>query len=392
MEKKTRRRILSLQGYYFLSFFGIGSLAPLLGVYLTDVEKLSGTQIGTILSIGPIIMIFFQPIWGMLTDATNAPAKVLAIATGLTGILGFGYLAFHQYSLIIVSAIFIAIFQSAMIPVSDSISITYAAKHDYHYGNIRMYGSLGFGLAVFILGRLSEQTPTIIFYAFSVTLLLGALISLLLPKGEEGMEKTGLLSGVKELFSLRKFILFLFITFLFFGPNLANNFYFGLFVHESGGSYTGIGIAFLIAVLSEVPIMKISGKWIQKYGLLQVAIFAGLISMVRWFFNFLQPSLPLVYVSAVVQGLSIGLFIPAGLQYVKEITPIHISATAVTIYAAIGNGLGNWFATFLAGIIYDKYSIFASYLFFAIMAFGGVLLNLWLLKMEKGRLPLKKTA
>ena len=385
MEKSTKQNILFLQGFYLFTFFGLGSITPLLSVYLANVEKLDGTQIGTLLSISPIIMIFFQPLWGMISDATNSPPKVLALTTGLAGIFGLGYLVSDKYSFLILTAILIAIFQSAMIPISDSISIKYAAKHRYNYGNIRLFGSLGFGLAVFIMGRLSEYTPNVIFYAFFVTLLFASLLSFRLPK-ENNIKKAKLLLGVKELFRIRKFIAFLFVTFLIFGPSLANNFYFGLFINELGGSYTGIGIAFLIAVLSEIPFMQVSGRMIQKFGLLQVVTIAGAISMVRWFFYFLEPSLALVYASAILQGLSIGLFIPAALQYIRGITPTQITATAVTIYSAIGNGLGNWFSTFLSGLIYEKYTINGVYLFFTILSFLGVLMSLWLLKEEKGRI------
>jgi MFS transporter, PPP family, 3-phenylpropionic acid transporter len=390
MEKQTKKYLFSLQGFYLLAFFGFGSITPLLSVYLTDVEKLSGTQIGTILSLGPIMMIIFQPIWGIVSDLTNEPPKVLTLTTLLAGIFGFGYLVFHQYSLFILTAVLVAVFQSAIIPVSDSISIKYATKMRYNYGNIRLFGSLGFGLAVFVMGRLSEYSPTVIFYTFFIALAIASILAFRLPK-EAASARVNLLRGMKELFIMKKFILFLLITFLIFGPNLANNFYFGLFVDKTGGSYTGIGIAFLIAVLSEIPFMRISGRWIDKFGLLPIAAIAGSISMVRWFFYFLEPSLTLVYASAIIQGLSIGLFIPAGLQYIRDITPIHITATAVTIYSAIGNGLGNWFSTFFGGIIYEKYSIFHVYLFFGILTFLGVLLNLWLIKEEKGFL-LRKSA
>ncbi|XJZ25794.1 MFS transporter [Bacillota bacterium Lsc_1132] len=389
MEKEIKRKIQSLQIFYLLSFFAVGSLSPLLSVYLSDVEKLNGTQIGTILSIGPIMMIFFQPIWGIVSDVTNAPPKVLTITTFLAGIFGFGFLVFHQYSFFLLTAILVAIFQSAIIPVSDSISIKFATRVRYNYGNIRLFGSLGFGIAVFVMGRLSEFTPAVIFYAFFAALTLSSILALRLPR-EHASEKVKLFAGIKELFLLKKFVAFLLVTFLIFGPNLANNFYFGLFVDEIGGSYTGIGIAFLIAVLSEIPFMRLSGRLIMRWGLLQVASIAGVISLIRWLFYFMEPNLTLVYASAMIQGLSLGLFIPAGLQYVRDITPKHITATAVTIYSAIGNGLGNWFSTFFGGIIYDKISIFGVYLFFAVLAFLGVLLNLWLLNGEKRNRTVQK--
>jgi PPP family 3-phenylpropionic acid transporter len=393
MERTVKKKIKSLQGFYLLAFFGFGSLSALLSVYLANVVHLSGTKIGTLLSIGPIIMIFFQPIWGIVSDATHSPPKVLSITTALAGVFAFGYLIFHEYSLYILTAVLIAIFQSAIIPVSDSVSIQYATKYKYNYGNIRLFGSLGYGLAVFLMGKLSEYTPTVIFYAFFMTLVLASFLAIRFPnEGAGHSEKIKLISGLKDLLKIKQFIIFLFVTFLIFGPNLANNTYFGLFVDEIGGSYTGIGIAFLIAVLSEIPFMRISGRWIHKLGLLEVTAIAGSISLLRWVLYFLEPSLTIVYASAFIQGLSLGLFIPAGLQFIREITPPHITATAVTVYSAIGNGLGNWFSTYFGGIIYDKYSIYTTYLFFAMLALIGVILNLWLLKGQKGKQFVKNMA
>jgi MFS transporter, PPP family, 3-phenylpropionic acid transporter len=379
MEKQVRRDIYSLQGFYLFVFFGIGSLFPLLSVYLSEIEKLNGYQIGIVLSLGPVVMIFFQPFWGMIADMKNLHNRLLTVTTLITGISALGYLFFEGFFLFILVAIVLAIFQSAIIPLSDSISLKYTSSAGVNYGNVRLFGSLGFGVAVFLMGKLSEWNPQVIFYAFFLTLLIAGAISLKMPRESAG-KPNGLLSGIKDLMRMKRFLVFLAITFMIFGPNLANNFYFSLFVEDRGGTYTGIGIAFLIAVLSEIPFMRVAGSWIHKLGLLQVAVIAALVSLIRWIFYFTEPGLSLIYASAVIQGFSLGLFIPAGLQYIREITPKHITATAVTIYSAVGNGLGNWFFTFVGGIIFEEFNIYGVYLFFAVLTLVGVLLTIWLLR------------
>lgn len=382
METRVKRDIYSMQGFYLFVFFGFGSLFPLLSVYLSEVEKLNGYQIGIILSIGPVIMIFFQPFWGMVSDMKNLHNRLLTLTTVITGCSAIGYLVFESFFSFILIAVILAIFQSAIIPLSDSISLKYTSKAGVNYGNVRLFGSLGFGIAVFIMGKLSEWNPQVIFYAFFLTLLIAAFLSLKMPKEAAG-KPNHLLSGMKDLIKMKKFLVFLAVTFLIFGPNLANNFYFSLFVEDRGGTYTGIGIAFLIAVLSEIPFMRAAGSWISKLGLLQVALIASLVSLIRWIFYFTEPSLTLIYFSAVIQGFSLGLFIPAGLQYIREITPAQMTATAVTFYSAVGNGLGNWFFTFIGGIIFEEFNIYIVYLFFAFLTLIGVLLTIWLLQNHK---------
>lgn len=382
MDKLIKRDIFTLQGFYLFVFFGIGSLFPLLSVYLSEVEKLNGYQIGIILSIGPVIMIFFQPFWGMLADMKNVHNRLLTLTTLITGIAALGYIFFEGFILFTIVAIILAVFQSAIIPLSDSISLKYTSKAGVNYGNVRLFGSLGFGLAVFVMGRLSEWNPQVIFYTFFLTLLTSAVFSMKMPKESSG-RPSGLFAGMKDLMRMKKFLIFLGVTFMVFGPNLANNFYFSLFVEDRGGTYTGIGIAFLIAVLSEIPFMRAAGSWIHKLGLLQVAFIAALVSLIRWIFYFTEPALSLVYASAVIQGFSLGLFIPAGLQYIRDITPLHITATAVTIYSAVGNGMGNWFFTFFGGIIFEEFSIYGVYIFFAALTLIGVLLTVWLMQDDK---------
>lgn len=383
MNKQVKQTIMNMQGFYLLTFFGVGSLYPLLGVYLSEVENLNGYQIGTIMSISPIIMIFFQPLWGMISDKLNAPIKILTANTLIAGLFCLGYLSFNGYYWFFFFSVGVAIFQSAIIPISDSLSIKYTSKVKINYGNIRLYGSLGFGLAVFIMGKLSEWNPKVIFISFTVALLFASLLALKMPTEHTSM-KRNLFSGMKEVFSHKRFLIFIGITFLIFGPNLANNNYFGLFIEARGGTYTGIGIAFLIAVLSEIPFMRAAGNWIHRFGLLQITMLAGTVSFIRWMLYFIEPSLWLIYGTAVIQGFSIGLFIPAGLQYVKEITPVHITATAITLYSAFGNGVGNWFCTFIGGMIYEESNIYFLYLFFSVLSLIGLILNVLLIKEEKG--------
>lgn len=385
MDKQITRNLLQFKRFYLFSFFAVGSLTPLLSVYLSEVEKMNGYQIGTIMSAGPIAMMIMQPIWGMVCDWSGKPAKILSLTTLLAGVLALGYLFIHDYQWLVIIAIILAVFQSAIIPVSDGISLQYATRVKANYGNLRLYGSLGFALAVFIMGRLAETTIglSIIFYSFFITLVISAYLALRLPEEPQSMAKPNLIFGVKELLSIKRFLVFLAITFLIFGPNLANNVYYGLFIEDRGGTYTGIGIAFLLAVLSEIPFMRAAGSWVKKIGLLPIVLIAAFSSLLRWALYYFEPSLNLVYFTSVMQGLSIGLFVPAGLQYLRKIVPVHIMVTAITFYSAIGNGLGNWFSTFTAGIIMEKADIYTVYLFFAVLSLFGVILTLWLIWLER---------
>jgi MFS transporter, PPP family, 3-phenylpropionic acid transporter len=364
----------TFQLFYFLTFFGFGSLFPLLSVYLKDAVGLSGTEIGTIMSISPIVMIFVQPIWGMVSDYTRKPVMVLASALLSTALIGLIYSSVHQYIWLLVVAAFLAFTQSAIVPLSDSITLNYVQKTKGSYGSIRLWGAIGFALSVLVGGRLSEQFSIgIIFYVFAFILLLSAILAWRLPRESQTMN-VEIRQGMAQLFKIPKFVLFLVVTFLVFGPIYANNFYFGVFVKEIGGTLTGVGLAFLLAAGSEAPFMKVADGLIRRYGMLAILGFAATISAFRWLFYFFEPSLTLVYATTVAQGFSVGLFIPAALQYVRDIAPDSVRVTAVSLYSAVGNGLGSWFCTFVGGYILEHYHIGYVYLFFSLLTFAGLII------------------
>jgi PPP family 3-phenylpropionic acid transporter len=360
--------------FYFFTFFGFGSLFPLLSVYLQNEVGLSGAQIGTIMSISPIIMIFTQPFWGMISDYTGKPVAVLTIALGSTALVGLAYSSVHEYGWLIVVAAFLAFTQSAIVPISDSIALSYVQKSEMNYGSIRLWGAVGFAVSVLAGGWLSEMfSLTVIFYVFAIVLLLSAMLAWKLPR-ESGPMKAAVGHGMAQLFKIPKFVLFLVITFLVFGPIYANNFYFSVFVKEMGGTLTGIGLAFLLAAGSEAPFMKIADALIRRYGVLFILAFAAAISALRWLFYFFEPSLSLIYATTIAQGISVGLFIPAALQYVRNIAPANVKVTAVSLYSAVGNGLGTWFCTFIGGYILERAHVGHIYLFFSFLTLAGLAL------------------
>ncbi|MCF6408844.1 MFS transporter [Pseudalkalibacillus salsuginis] len=381
MQHHFEKASVNFSLFYFFMFFGFGTFFPLLSVYLKQEVQLTGTQIGAIMSVSPVVMIIAQPVWGIVCDYTRKPRAVLIFTLAMSGLIAIPFVLMESYISLIVISIMLATFQSAIVPVSDSITLNYVMAKNKDYGNLRLWGALGFAIAVYVMGNLAETLGLgLIFYCFAAALFICIIFVSAMPK-ESNPLKVDLRTGIVTLFKLPKFVLFMLTTFCVFGPIQSNNFYFGLYIQEIGGTLAGVGIAFLLAAGSEAPFMKFSGSWIRKVGIEKILIAASLISAIRWFYYFIEPSLLAVYATTIAQGFSIGLFIPAALQYVREIAPSDVKATAVALYSSMGNGLGSWFSTFLGGIIYDAYSLFAMYLFFGTMTTIGLLLLIVNLKL-----------
>ncbi|WP_226583866.1 MFS transporter [Halobacillus litoralis] len=383
-QSATEKTYRFIQIFYFFTFFAFGAIFPLLSVFLEEEKGLSHTQIGMVIAALPLVTIFMQPVWGMLSDYTRRPKRLLMLASLTAGLLGAFYPQLSIFPALFIGIICIAIFQSGIVPLSDSLSLNFVQRNGKEYGNIRLWGAVGFAIAVFVLGGVTESTGSMdwIFYFFSIGLVIALITLFQFPKRAEEVSlpfKKGLHTLIKQ----KSFLLFLISNFLIFGPVLANNYYFGTFILTVGGTLSGVGVAFLLAAGSEAPFMKFAQQVINRFGVLAVLILSASVSCLRWLLYYFEPSSAVVYGSTIAQGVSVGLYIPAALLLVRELAPDDVRATAVGLYSAVGNGLGNACFTFLGGIMIDFYSVTFMYGLFSLMTFIGMIILLVIKKWTK---------
>ncbi|AFS71216.1 MFS transporter [Exiguobacterium antarcticum] len=353
------RQKYHFQALYFFIFFGQGALIPYLTLYFSnDAFRLSASEIGTIVAVGPVLSIVLQPVWGMAADRFGRPKRLLLVALLAAGLLTVSYLLTSVYLLLLLIASLWALFQCAHIPLVDTLAIEFSKRKSVDYGALRLFGSAGFALAVFILGQVTEQGSLgAIFYASGAALVLGFLVLI-------GIEETPVGSVEREhvplatLFSNKRFLLFLAGGSLVFGPIFANNYYFGSYVTIRGESTALVGTLFFVAVLCEIPFMRVATRVMLRFGPIPVLVFVSLLSAMRTGLLALEPPVWTLWILAALQGLIVGLLIPVALDYVRSLVPASTVATAVSTYMATTTGLATALFNLMSGFVFDQGTIY----------------------------------
>jgi PPP family 3-phenylpropionic acid transporter len=344
----------------------MGATLPLFSQYLQSIG-LTGTEIGTIFSVGTFISILFQPFWGFMADRTNAIKKILIFLL-IFSALTISSIPFTKSFMII--AILYASYQfftCGIFPLNDAATL----HSKYEFGRIRQWGSVGFATAAFISSILAQYlSNNIIFYITAFACII-ALIFLNKIDAKSSHNETINLALLKDLLKNKNYILFLIMAFFIGGTINANNTYFGLLYKHLGGTTSGIGFAFLLFALSEAPFLKNSDYIIKKFGVNKLLIFSGISFMLRWGIYSFIPSTKLILILFLLQGLSIGTFLAGAAQYINLHTKKSQTATAITIYFSLSLGIGSMLCIFLSGIIIDKINIFAAYKFYLLWSAIG---------------------
>ncbi|MCC9622393.1 MFS transporter [Thalassospira sp. MA62] len=340
-----------------------------------DQFGLSPSQVGNIVAILPILSIGVQPLWGMLTDRTGRVKAWLMLAMLSAALISFTFLVATSYVWIVMLMVIWSVFQCAHIPLVDMMTLDYTTRSKVDYGAIRLYGSAGFAIAVFAMGWISDTTWGLAstFVISAVLLILGSVFVRMIPEKSSIRDVTLAPISWTAVWN-KSFLFFLLGGMLVFGPIYANNYYFGLYVTSSGGSTTLVGTLFLVAVLFEIPFMKVASQFVERFGSVPVLVGAALISAMRNGILALEPPIWVVWLLAIAQGLVVGLLIPVALQFVRKLVDRQVSSTAIGVYMALTSGFATAGFNKLSGTIIELDDIIGVFWMYTIVtAIGAVI-------------------
>ncbi|MDR7315723.1 MFS transporter [Brevibacillus nitrificans] len=368
-------RYVSFCALYLFIYYGFGAFSPLITQYYKSIH-LTGTQIGMISAVAPVVSIVAQPMWGMICDRFQIRKAVLLGTLLASGLVGLLFAAVSSYAFVFLLYILLSFFQSAIIPVSDSLTLNYTKKHQLQFGDIRMWGAVGFALAAFVTGLFVERWgPSVLFISYCLALFTAILFMMRLPEEvtESSRFTVSIFKGMKQLLRIPRFLLFLLASFCMFGAVNANNIWFSLYYQEIGGTVAGVGLAFLLFAGSEAPFMKLAGYFVRRWGIETTLLGAATFSAIRWFWYSSAPSTTAVLLIFFIQGVSVGFYLATAAQFVRENTPASLQVTALAVFFSVGSGLGTMLCNLLAGWIKDEFSTLAIYLFFGVVTTLGIL-------------------
>jgi len=139
---------LPLRAFYFFYYAALGTFIPYWPLYLVDLGY-TAAQIGWIMAILPFAKIVSPGIWGWLADENKQTLGLVRLATFLS-LCSFSPFLFHVLNeYVMACSIFVfGFFWSATLPLFEVITLEQLSQNTSRYSRIRLWGSVGFILAV----------------------------------------------------------------------------------------------------------------------------------------------------------------------------------------------------------------------------------------------------
>lgn len=365
-----------LSSFYFFYFCVVGALIPFWPMYLHSLGY-SSADVGIITSIILATRIIAPNFWGFLADKTQARLSIIRLGSFLA-FLFFSLILYRQdYTWLLISIICYTFFWHAVLPQFEAITLAYLDKQHQRYGQIRLWGSIGFIVAVLGLGLLFDFVAIkhlplcILIFLMLIWLSSLGLKNKIHP--HQGEISSGFLALVRHPFML-SFLAASFLLQFSHGPYYT--FYTLYLVKIHGYSNSLAGILWSLGVVAEITIFLLAPKLFRHFSLPALMLWSLFLTAMRWLLiGFLATNLPLLILAQLFHAFSFGIVHAIAIDWVRQHFQGH-QGQGQALYSSLSFGAGGATGALAGGLVWDISTQYA-FLMASTAAVIAWLIGLW---------------
>ncbi|HYF63544.1 MAG TPA: MFS transporter, partial [Herpetosiphonaceae bacterium] len=344
---------------YWWYFAALGCFLPYIALHYQRLG-FSGIEIGVLTTIGPLAVALFAPLWGAIADTFGIHGALLRSGLALAGVLALLLIkAASFWPILLISLAFGA--STASIPsLLDSHSVKIGAQHNVAYGQLRLWGSLGYSLGTWLIGWwMGGAVSHAFLIAYALAAFLACAATLGLPRFavRSGTPFWHGISAVIRQPSMNVLLATLFLAAISTGIVFT---YFGIYIDTLGGGADLVGTATALGAISELPVLFFGAVLLKRYGSLRMLIFALGLYCVRFGLCLLVPSAAWLLPLQLLHGLTFGMQLMASVTLAYELAGPERAATAQGLTGAVSYGLGAIIGGLAGGTLLDRFGITAA--------------------------------
>ncbi|HEY8353615.1 MAG TPA: MFS transporter [Methylophilaceae bacterium] len=329
-----------LSGFYFTYYMFVGAFVPYWALYLKSVE-FSAIEIGILLSLFQVSRIFSPSFWGWLADRTNRRVVWIKL-TALLGLAGFTGVFFGtSFVWLFFVMASLSIFTSSTLPLAEAVTMAHIEPANQPYGRIRVWGSIGFIVAVLGLGVLLDYVR-IESLLWCLLLIQAALflLSFWIPEPSVMPHHTDHLP-VWKIIARPEVIALLVGSCLMVGAHSVYYSFFSMFLEGHGYSKTLIGILWAVGVICEILMFIVMPRLTARFSLRQILLASLALAVVRFaMIGLCTSSLYMLLLAQTLHAATFGSFHVASVAIVQRYFRGRHQAKGQAIYSSVGYGLG----------------------------------------------------
>lgn len=347
-------------------YMASAAYSPYLSLYYKE-QGITSVEIGTLLSVGPIVSICIQPLWGVFSDLTGRRKLTLGIVVLGTAAVLVGYRLGSGFGFFFLLSILLSAFSTSIVPLSDALTLEYANRHSINYARIRIGGTVGYSIVVLAVGGFLKKDPSMAFLlgGAGYVLLFGLVLKIPVEGVAPGKKKlqgpeTSSKKRMGPIFLDRSFVFVLLCSFVMqVGLSFSGNFM-GVYIGEMGYDQQLIGVANFVSAASEIPILLASGWIMKRFSAMQILLFSCVMMAVRMVL-LTGESAGFVILSQLLQSVTYMTTYYSCVMFISRNTYPDKRSQGQSLLAMVQSGFGSVTGSLLGGVVIDQIGTRGSY-------------------------------
>ncbi len=361
-----------LSAWYFMYFAFIGAYLPYFGLYLESL-RLSPSEIGILMSLGQVVRMLVPALWGWLSDRSGRRVPIVR-ASAVFSFVSFGAYFFSDSLISLLGAtLLLHLFLSGALPLVEALTFAHLHDDPEAYGRIRLWGSLGFIVAVLGVGVVldSHQMQSLLWCSWGMLAIL-----ILVAWGLQEAPKRAsihLQTRPGKLSDLRVIVLLVAGFFMAAAHGLLYVFYsIHLVGHGYGKAVTG-GL-WSLGVIAEIMVFLVMPRLSQRFSLKRILLASFVLAVLRFLIiGWWVDSLLLLVFAQVLHAATFGAHHAATVAALNRWFPSGQQGRIQALYGSLSFGAGGMFGAILAGKIWENYDAAVTFSMASGLALIGLL-------------------
>jgi PPP family 3-phenylpropionic acid transporter len=342
-----------LSAYYFFYFAFIGGFSTYFGLYLLSLG-MSAWHIGVLMSLMQVMRLVSPNFWGWLADRLGRRARVVHLSAAASLVAFLLFFAVDGFVGLFVAMALLGFFWSASLPLIEAITLGHLQAQPELYGRVRLWGSIGFIVAVTAMGAILDRLPVVAMLWISLALLFGILLVALLvvdaPNADE-LQPVSRLAETLRRTEVRALLLGCFFMAMAHAPYYV---FYSIYLDAHGYSKTLIGGFWAIGVIAEILVFLVMPRLMRHFSLTSILLTCFTAAALRFLcIGWAVEALTLLLFAQVLHGITFGAFHATSVAALNRWFARQHQARAQALYGSVSFGAGGMIGGLLAGQAWD---------------------------------------
>ncbi len=361
-----------ISSFYLVYFASLGVILPYWALYLRDLG-FSPLAIGELMALPMLTKVLSPGLWGWLADHLGHRMMVVRIGALLAVVAFAGMFLVEGYLGIALVMFTFTFFWNAVLSPLEAVSLAHFRGDPHLYSRARLWGSIGFILAVAGLGLLLDRTgtaplPMVLFSLFGLIFIASLIVPEPCPDPHVGDH-----APISHIVRRPEVIALVVCALLMQASHGPYYTFYTIYMEGVGYSRTVVGGLWALGVIAEVGIFLIIGRLLHHFGMRQLLLLAYVLALIRWVLTGALPDVvPVVLLAQLLHAATFGLHHAAAIALIHRHFRGRHHGKGQGIYAGLGLGLGGALGSWYSGLVWQELGASAAFMtaaLFPIVAF-----------------------